>query len=141
MNRNSTIVIIEDDLDDQEVLRDILHQLSVPHELRFFDLSDDAYDYLMSTAEKPFIILCDINLPKVNGIELKKRIDNTEYLRKKAIPFAFLTTTNNQRTIDEAYQITNLQGYFQKGHNMAEIREKVKCIMAYWSAALHPSNQ
>ena len=139
MSKQGKIVIIEDDLDDQDIVKEAFESLAIKNELQFFGSCDEAYNYLMSTHEKPFIILCDINMPRMNGIELKKKIDQTDYLRKKAIPFVFLTTSTEQHTIDEAYLINNLQGYFSKGHTMNEVKQKIKCIVEYWQTAEHPS--
>jgi len=138
MNSKEPIIVIEDDLDDQDMLREVFQELGVTYELRFFDDCDKAYAHLMSLHKKPFLILCDINLPKINGIELKQRIDSTDKLRKMAIPFVFLTTSDTQQTVDAAYQRTNLQGYFQKSHTMSDIKRKVKLILEYWTESLHP---
>lgn len=141
MKNKGAIILIEDDKDDQDILREVLQELGVKNPLLFFDDCDKAYAHLMSTKEKPFLIFCDINLPKTNGIELKRRIDSTDTLRKKAIPFVFLTTSNTQSTVEEAYRITNLQGYFTKAVSFPELQEKVKFILDYWSAALHPKSE
>jgi len=60
------------------------------------------------------------------------------YLRKKAIPFVFLTTADDQQTIDDAYRVSNLQGYFKKGSSMQEIKKRIGCILEYWREAVHP---
>lgn len=138
MNKKGPIIIIEDDHDDQQILRDVFQELGVKNKLLFFNESDAAYNHLMSIREKPFLILCDINLPKMNGIELKTKIDTTDFLRRKAVPFVFLTTSDDQATINDAYRVTNLQGYFKKGVSMQEIKRRVNSILAYWSEALHP---
>jgi CheY-like chemotaxis protein len=140
MNK-APILIIEDDQDDQDILRDIMNELNVEHPLIFFADCDKAYSHLMSQEKKPFLILCDINLPRVDGIELKQRIDSTDILRRKAIPFIFLTTSDTQSIVDNAYRITNLQGYFQKSPTMARLKKKIACIIEYWSEALHPANE
>jgi CheY-like chemotaxis protein len=140
MNK-APILIIEDDQDDQDILRDIMNELKVEHPLVFFADCDKAYSHLMSLEKKPFLILCDINLPRVDGIELKQRIDSTDILRRKAIPFIFLTTSDTQSIVDNAYRITNLQGYFQKSPTMARLKKKIACIIEYWSEALHPANE
>jgi CheY-like chemotaxis protein len=139
MSNGEFIVIIDDDEDDRDVLRDVFQSLAIRKELVFFESSNEAYNFLMSTTAKPFLIICDINLPRMNGIELKRKIDTTDYLRRKAIPFVFLTTADRDYTIDEAYSATNLQGYFRKGVAMEEIKHTVQCIISYWSAALHPT--
>jgi len=138
MSKGETIIIIEDDKDDQDVLREVFRDLNIQKELVFFFDSDEAYNYLMSTTKKPFIIISDINLPRLNGIELKKKIDSTDTLRRRAIPFVFLTTADNHATVDHAYESCNIQGYFRKGVLLEEIRENIRCIISYWTAALHP---
>lgn len=139
MRTTQPIVIIEDDRDDQETLLEVMMELGVTRPLVFFADCDDAYQYLLTQKEKPFLIFCDINLPKVNGIELKRRIDADEWLRTLCIPFVFLTTSDNPTTVMEAYGITNLQGYFRKEHSLQKIKEQVKVILDYWSWALHPN--
>ena len=138
MSKGEYIVIIEDDRDDQDVFREVFQSLKVQKELVFFESGTDAFNFLMSTTRKPFLIMSDINLPQMSGIELKRKIDTTDYLRRKAIPFIFFTTADRYNTVDEAYSITNLQGYFRKGMDMAEMEENIRCIVNYWSAALHP---
>lgn len=132
------IIVIEDDKDDQEILQEVFADLEISNELRFFNDCEQAYEYLTSMTEKPFLIICDINLPRMNGIELKLRIDKTDQLRKKAIPFVFLTTSDAQQTIEAAYSITNLQGYFQKSLSMEELKNNIKLIVDYWRTTLHP---
>ena len=139
INNKGQIIIVEDDSDDQEVLMQVFKELQVKNKILFFGESDLAYNYLMSTKEKPFIIICDINLPKMNGIEFKKKIDSTDLLRRKAIPFIFLTTAEEQSIIDAAYSSTNLQGFFKKESSIDDIRHRVKCILEYWYSAQHPS--
>ena len=141
MNTNKTIIVIEDDPDDQQILRDVFRELKVLNEIVFFADCDSAYGYLMSSSTNPFLIICDINLPRMNGVQLKEKIDATDFLRKKSIPFVFLTTSDEQTTVDTAYRITNLQGYFKKGNTMQEIKRRVNCILEYWFEAVHPYNK
>ena len=138
MKPNNNVIIIEDDRDDREILRDVFSEINGSYELIFFDNAPAAFNYLMSIPGKPFIIISDINLPGMSGIELKRKIDSTDYLRKKAIPFVFLTTANSQNIIEQAYQLTNLQGYFKKEHLLKEIKQQIQRIMDYWSLALTP---
>ena len=140
MSKKGPIILIEDDPDDQQILREVFADLEVENSLHFFDDCDAAFAHLMSIHEKPFLIISDINMPKTNGIELKQRIDSTDYLRRKSIPFVFLTTSDSEQTIDEAYRMTNVQGYFQKSHTMAGIKKKIKLVLDYWTEALHPAN-
>ena len=138
MKPNNNVIIIEDDRDDREILHDVFNEINGNYALLFFDNAPAAFNYLMSIPDKPFIIISDINLPGMSGIELKRKIDSTDYLRKKSIPFVFLTTADSPSIIEQAYQLTNLQGYFKKAHLLKEIKHQIQQIMDYWSLALHP---
>ena len=138
MKSNNDIIVIEDDPDDREILQQVFRETYSNFHLVFFDNAPSAFNYLMSIPDKPFIIISDINLPGLSGIEFKKKIDSTDYLRKKTIPFVFLTTADSQRVVEDAYQSANLQGYFKKQNLLKEIRNQVQCIMEYWTMALSP---
>ena len=139
MNLVGPIIIIEDDPDDQEVLKQVVEELQIKNPLRFFSRSTDVIHYLVATLEKPFLILSDINLPGMNGIELKKEINKNAFLRKKAIPFVFYTTSVDKTDVDEAYQMM-VQGYFQKEIKMDAIKQTLKIILDYWHICRHPNN-
>lgn len=89
MNKNGPIIIIEDDLDDQEVLTDVFKELNYSNELIFFADGQKALEYLTLTEVEPFIIFSDINLPKLNGMELREKVHENEDLRLKSIPYLF----------------------------------------------------
>ena len=64
------IVIIDDDLDDRELLGDLSKELRGDHEIRYFVNGVEAAKYLETTSEQPFIILCDVNMPMMNGVTM-----------------------------------------------------------------------
>ena len=138
MKQKGPIIIIEDDLDDQQILKETFADLGTDRELVFFDECDKAFAYLMSTIVKPFLIISDINMPGTDGINLKVKIDETDHLRMKSIPFIFLSTSGSEKFIDVAYRKTNLQGYFQKGSSVADVKRQLECILMYWEEALQP---
>ena len=133
------ILIIEDDEDDQFLLQSLLEELNVPNTLRFFFNGKTALDYLLTTTEQPFLIFCDINMPIMNGLELHGYISENAFLRKKAIPFVFLTTAANKPLIDEAYGQL-IQGFYQKPTSMKIFKRQLETILEYWSSCLHPNN-
>ncbi len=67
MNKDGPVIIIEDDADDQEILREIFEKLKYPNELIFFFDGHEALKYLDKPTTLPFIILSDINMPKLSG--------------------------------------------------------------------------
>ncbi len=79
------ILIIDDDLDDWEIFKMIFTELGVENNLLFFDKAKKALDYLYETKDKPFLILCDVNMPLMTGIEFRKKLNEDEYLRRKSI--------------------------------------------------------
>ena len=137
MPKSGPIVIIEDDRDDQELLQEVFQELKVPNIIRFFDSCLEALDYLKVTIEKPFLILSDINLPAMSGFELKKQINQNEYLRKKGIPFIFLTTSSELNSIARGYEMFP-QGFFIKPTRLQDIKEMMARIIYYWKFAAVP---
>lgn len=138
MSKNGPIIVIEDDEDDHEILVEVFNQLQVKNTIKLFADGESALEYLRKTKEIPFIILCDINMPKINGLQLRSVIDLSPTLRKKAIPFIFLSTTADRRTVDLAYELT-VQGFFEKASDFNHMKEQLKLIIDYWSACQHPN--
>ncbi len=138
MTKSGPIIVIEDDLDDQEIIADIFKKLSYKNEVLFFDDGDDALQYLSIPAVAPFIILSDINMPKVSGMELRKRIQADEALRMKSIPFIFFTTTANKSFVLDAYY-NSVQGFFQKPNTLADLERNIKLIIDYWKECISPN--
>lgn len=133
------IIIVEDDLEDREILEEIFKELHVKNELKFFNEGGDVLRYLRFTKEKPFIILTDVNMPGLNGIELREEIIKDEQLRRKSIPFVFLSTSDGNQIINRVYDL-QVQGYFQKQTSFPEIKKQIQLIMEYWGTCKHPNN-
>jgi CheY-like chemotaxis protein len=139
MAKNGPIVLVEDDQDDKEVFEEILRELHIPNKISWHTNSTDALHYLSTTAEQPFIIFCDVNLPRQNGIEFKRRIDTDPTLRRRSIPFVFYSTSINQTVVNEAYTKMSVQGFFQKGNNYNEIKNLIDLVIKYWQICKHPN--
>ena len=131
------IMIIDDDSDDQELLNEILKELKVPNLTRFFDSCKHALDYLLTTIETPLLIISDINLPAMTGLEFCKKIMDNESLRVKNIPFVFLTTSNDQKVIAEAYEMS-IEGFFVKPTSIGELKNLMRMIIDYWTLSRRP---
>ena len=140
MPKSGPILIVEDDHDDQELLKEVFNDLIISNTIRFFSTCLSLLDYLKTTIERPFLIICDINVPQMDGLELRKEINENEFLRKKSIPFIFLTTTSNRTVIEQAYEMM-VQGYFVKPNSIQEIKETIKMIIDYWKVCRHPNTE
>jgi response regulator RpfG family c-di-GMP phosphodiesterase len=137
--KSGPIIIVEDDVDDKEIMEDALKELKVPNKLVWFKNCDDAWQYLKTTLDQPFIIISDVNLPRQNGLDFKRQIDNDAELRRKSIPFIFYSTAVNQQIINEAYTKMTVQGFFQKSTGFEEMKRNIKLILDYWTACKHPN--
>ena len=105
--------MIEDDIDDQDILNEVFKELNYPNPVLFFDNGEVALEHLTKTNIQPFLILSDINLPKLDGFKLRDKIHNNEQLKLKCIPYLFFTTSVDQKSVINAYS-KSIQGFFYK---------------------------
>ena len=137
MNKNGPIVIIEDDSDDQEILIDIFKNLNYQKDIIYFSDGEEALKYLVNTDVKPFLILSDINMPKLSGFELKEKININENLNLKCIPYLFFTTASSKKAIMDAYS-QSVQGFFVKPNSFDKLQNTIKKIVEYWQECEAP---
>lgn len=138
MNKNGPIVVIEDDSDDQETLVDIFKKLDFKNPVIYFSDGEEALQFLVETKTKPFLILSDINMPKLSGIELRQKIHTDENLNLKCIPYLFFTTTSNQQAVVDAYS-QSVQGFFIKASSVDKLEHTIKTIVEYWKECEAPN--
>jgi CheY-like chemotaxis protein len=136
--KSGPIILIEDDRDDEDIFEEVLKELEISNKLIWFTRADDAFHFLKTSSDHPFIIFSDVNLPGQNGVELKRRIDGDPELRQKSIPFVFYSTSANQPTVNEVYTQMTVQGFFLKSNNYAQTRDTLKLIFDYWKVCKHP---
>ncbi len=138
MNKTGPIIIIEDDSGDQELLMIVFGELDLLNEIIFFREGEKALAYLTMTAIEPFLILSDINMPKLNGLELREKIHTNEDLRIKCIPYLFFSTSAEQKYVVDAYS-KSVQGFFVKPDSFDELKQTIKLIVAYWQKCESPN--
>lgn len=137
MNKNGSIVIIEDDTGDQVILSEIFEELNYANPLIFFEDSEEALKFLQITEDEPFLVLSDINMPKLNGMELREKIHNNEDLRRKSIPYLFFTTSAEQQHVIDAYS-RSIQGFFVKSNSYEKTKDIIVKIVEYWQECESP---
>jgi CheY-like chemotaxis protein len=138
-NRTGPVIIIEDDDDDQELLKIVFKRLGYDNELLFFGDGQKALDHLNSTDVIPFIILSDINLPRLDGFALRDKIKMDAKLQLKCIPYLFFSTAVSQEAVINAYSLS-VQGFFVKQNSVDELENTIKVIMEYWYRCTAPHN-
>lgn len=138
MNKNGAIIVVEDDPEDQEMFSVVFKELKYKNEIIFFNDGQEALAYLTAESTEPFIVFSDINMPKLNGIELRKQIHENENIRIKTIPYLFFTTSAEQNAVIDAYS-KSIQGFFIKPSSFQDLRELVKVIVEYWQKCESPN--
>ena len=138
MNKEGPIIIIEDDMDDQEVLMEIFSTLGYKNKLEFFTDGHKALDFLNLTDVHPFLILSDINMPRINGFELREKVFTNMQLQTKCIPYLFFTTSATKKSVTDAYAMS-VQGFFTKPNTMQELESTIRKIVEYWQECIAPN--
>ncbi|MDB5278236.1 MAG: response regulator [Ferruginibacter sp.] len=141
MNRNQPIIIIEDDEDDQIIFRDTFCELGYKNQLHFFLDGQLALDFLNGQGKDitPFLILSDINMPKLDGFALRDKIRMDAALQVRCIPYLFFTTSVTQNSVIYAYE-KSIQGFFLKQNSVEGLKEVITVIMEYWKHCAAPNN-
>lgn len=138
MNKKGAFVIVENDEDDQQFFSDVLKELGYKNEVIFFNDGQEALAYLTAKNSEPFIVFSDINMPKLNGIELRKQIHENEDIRLKTIPYLFFTTVAEQEAVIDAYS-KSIQGFFVKPTTYEGLKNTMKTIVEYWQMCESPN--
>ncbi len=130
--------MIDDDLEDHLILDEIFRNLNYPNRVIFFSKGEDAVEFLNSTEETPLLILSDVNMPGMNGFEIRNRIAANEKIHSKCIPYLFFTTSVDRKAVEEAYALS-VHGYFVKPSTMMDMQNTLKKIIDYWQESFAPS--
>ena len=138
MNKSGPIIVIEDDPDDQEVLIEIFQKLGYRNEIIYFIDGNEALAYLNKSDVQPFLILSDINMPRISGFELRNKVFTNEQLQTKCIPYLFFTTAANKKSVIDAYTMS-VQGFFVKPTSMQALENTVRKIVEYWQECIAPN--
>lgn len=138
MNKVGPILIIEDDPDDQEILTEVFQKLNYVNEIVFFIDGEKALEYINKDNVLPFLILSDINMPRLNGMELKKKIHTDAQLQIKCIPYLFFTTSASKQSVIDAYSMS-AQGFFIKDISFVELEKTLRVIIEYWQRCYSPN--
>lgn len=139
MPKNGPIIVVDDDPEDHFIMKDAFKTVAPDHVLVVFDNGPAFLEYLRTTVVQPFIIFCDINMPVMNGIEMRNELISDPQLREKSIPFVFYSTAANPQQVRLAYELT-VQGFFQKPSGYMELINLLKLLMDYWKVCKHPND-
>ena len=123
------VLLIEDDIIEVMKLNRAISKFESKHKIIEANNGEEALKILEVKDNLPDIILLDLNMPKINGIEFLSILKNDETL--KYIPTIILTTSNNQRDLLECYTL-GVAGYILKPWKYEEYVSKIEKLLAYW---------
>lgn len=129
------ILVIEDDEVDQMSLRRSFEKSNITNPLYFANDGIEGYDFLKKHNIKPLIVLLDINMPRMNGIELLKKIREDNDLRDLII--IVLTTSTHEKDKIESYKL-NVAGYILKPVSPSDFLNITTTIGKYWTLCEFP---
>lgn len=134
------IILVDDGKFEKSFLDESLNDSNWAIKVEYFSNVKDALEHLRGNADDIFLIISDMNMPEMSGLDFKKVIDNDKFLKLKSIPFIFATTLVTKKQVDEAYKC-NVQGYFKKPDTIEEQAEMIEKIVQYWKLCIHPNKK
>jgi CheY-like chemotaxis protein len=131
------VYVVDDDDDDLEIIKEVWQELGYKNELRFFSNAESVLRQIKNEPVVPFLIICDVNVPKMGGFELKRQVMESETLYYKSIPFVFWSTQASKEQIKKAYDL-RVNGFFIKENRIADVKASLATIMEYWFKSAVP---
>lgn len=131
------ILLIEDDRDDELLMQMALKDSNIQHELVVVRDGVAALDFLYGTGEyagrdlsvMPSLILLDLKLPKMDGVEVLRHIN--DHKRIRVIPIVVLTSSSRDEDMIECYRL-GANSYIQKPMNLHDFVDVVRQLGDYW---------
>ncbi len=137
MTDNKWIMLVEDNEGDQELTKRALKKNNILNKLVIVEDGQEALDYLFGTGEyeghdldtMPTVILLDLKLPKVDGLEVLRRLREKE--KTAFIPVVILTSSKEESDIFNGYR-SKCNSYIRKPVDFAQFAEAVRNLGMYW---------
>jgi two-component system, response regulator len=141
--RKKVILLVEDNADDEALARRALEKNRIVNELIVVRDGAEALDFLFSegayverdNSHRPQLILLDLKLPKIDGLEVLRRIRADE--RTKLIPVVVLTTSDEERDRIQSYT-HHANSFVRKPVDFAQFTEVIRQIGLYWLVLNEP---
>lgn len=127
-----TILLVEDNADDEQLTLRAMRQSEVPNIIRVARDGAEAIDQLFGAAagsRMPDLVLLDLKLPKVSGLEVLQKIRSEE--KTRSLPIVILTSSDEERDIVESYNF-GANSYIRKPVDFDEFIDAVRQLGLYW---------
>ncbi len=141
MNEPVTILLVEDDEVDVMNVKRAFKKSNISNPLLIANNGIEALDILRSEKEgvkRPQVILLDLNMPKMGGIEFLKELRADQALH--SISVFVMTTSNEEKDKVDAYNL-NVAGYILKPLSMDQFIDAVSVLKSYWTLCQYPEDE
>ena len=136
MRSSKPVLLIEDDNVDAMTVERAFKDIKVANPLVRTANGEEALDYLRAEDNgKPCVILLDLNMPKMNGVEFLKALKVDIELKK--MPVVVLTTSNEEQDVMDSFELS-AAGYMVKPVDYKKFVEAVRAINLYWTLSELP---
>jgi CheY-like chemotaxis protein len=133
------ILLVEDDSVDAMTVKRAMRDLHVTNSVMHSVNGEEAIKYLSDPdTEKPFVILLDLNMPKMSGIEFLKIVKADAGL--KMIPVIVLTTSKEKQDVLNSFEL-GAAGYMIKPVDYVKFVEVISTVMVYWGSSELPREE
>ena len=137
VNKQKVILLVEDNADDVDLTMYALRKNKIQNELVVMRDGVEALEYLFgtdhngkgATVEIPGLILLDLKLPRVNGLQVLERLRGDE--RTSLVPVVVMTSSREGRDVQRTYQL-GANSYICKPVDFEEFIESIKKVLHYW---------
>ena len=137
MKNLKPILLVEDDSVDAMTVKRALKELNVTNQLVHSIDGEQALEYLKADDnKKPCVILLDLNMPKMNGIEFLQAVKKDEKLKKT--PVVVLTTSKEDNDVTTSFRFS-VAGYMVKPVDYKKFVEAIRAINLYWTLSELPN--
>jgi two-component system response regulator len=136
--RGESILLVEDNPDDVDLSLEAFARAGLEEQVKVVRDGVEALDYLLGTGscqgrdlrEQPRVVLLDIKLPRLGGFEVLRRMRADA--RTRSIPVVFLTSSAEQRDLEEGYRL-GANSYVRKPVDFDEFIEATRQLGLYWT--------
>ena len=124
-----TILLVEDNPSDIELTRRALQKIRIANELVVAEDGVDALDYLYRAQDQPALVLLDLKLPRVGGLDVLRRIRMEE--RFRYLPVVIFTTSSEEQDIIKSYDL-GANSYMLKPVDFMQFMIAIDALGLYW---------
>jgi two-component system response regulator len=135
-NEGLEVLLVEDDPDDLELTLHALKEARITNPIQVARDGEEALDYIFGRGSyngrqttRPRVILLDLKLPKVDGLQVLRQIKADQ--RTKGIPVVILTSSSEEKDLVEGYRL-GANSYIQKPVDFAQFQKTIRELGYYW---------